>query len=329
MHNQAPEMKRILDRHGIQWLYHFTAIDNLPVIAECMGLWSKERLEQAGLLDRIITGGNELSLQLDRRLGNWDKVHLYFCPKTPMAYRKQQNPEDIDPQSAHICYLIIDPTVAQWDGVVFTDTNATASEHERKQGLEGLELIDFDTIRSHLNDRFVEPRQRWHRNVQAECLVPDEIPLNYVSGILFISQASLKEGQRLWGDTDHPPFSVDEDLFQTGFPWVKDFILTSQEVTRENVHSALFRDKRNFSKSLDSRITLLTSLYPTAGVQAKVIWLDNSGDPISESQVEFEKQSSCRHWHNEDIMELDEGDYSIEYYLCEIRWFNVHFKVGG
>ena len=114
-HSQATDIKKILAKYGIRRLYHFTAIDNLSFITRYNGLWSKQKLEQAGLLnDRVITGGNELSLNLDRQCGNWDKVHLCFCPNTPMAYRIQQNPENRDPQSAHICYLLIDPTVAMW-----------------------------------------------------------------------------------------------------------------------------------------------------------------------------------------------------------------------
>ncbi|MEW6377874.1 MAG: hypothetical protein AB1502_19045, partial [Thermodesulfobacteriota bacterium] len=76
LHPKADEMKRILDKYGIKNLYHFTAVDNLTIIAECGGLWSKQRLERAELLGKTIPGGNELSHKLDKSLGNWDKVHI-------------------------------------------------------------------------------------------------------------------------------------------------------------------------------------------------------------------------------------------------------------
>ncbi len=330
-HPEASEMKKILDKHGVQKLYHFTSIDNLSVIAECGGLLSKQRLEQAGLLNKIKTGGNELSLDLDRELGNWDKVHLYFCPKTPMAYRIQQNPEGRNPQSAHICYLIVDPIVAMWDGVFFTDTNATQKidGHQRKQGLEGLKLIDFDIIKAHLKNKWVEPKQRWHRNVQAECLVPDEIPLTYVKAISFISDASLKEGERVWESVEHPPFNVDKNLFHRGFPVVEKYLLTSQEVNKDNVNSTQFPDKRVFSTPSVSSITLLVNLFANAGTQVKVIWLDNSGKIISKDEIEFERESGYGHWPSLEIADLEDGNYSVEYYLKEIRWFKAHFKIGG
>lgn len=331
LHAEANEIKKVLNRYGIEKLYHFTCIDNLPVIAKCGGIWSKQSLEQGGLLDKIITGGNPLSLNLDQQIGNWSKVHLYFCPNTPMAYRVQQNPEGRVPQSAHICYLIIDPVVALWDGVLFTDTNATQkiNGHQRKEGMEGLKLIDFDTIKAHLNKKWVEPKERWHRNIQAECLAPDGIPLEYVKAISFISKASFKEGIRLWGEKDHPPFNVNKRLFHTGFPLVDDFLLTPEEVTKDNVHSKSFNDANEFDQRNNSKITLLVNLYATAGTPAKVLWLDNNGNKISEDNTEFEKGNNYWHWPSMEIAGLDKGNYSAEYYLAGIRWFKANFKIRG
>lgn len=327
LHAEAHEMKKALDKHGIQELYHFTPIDNLSVIAKCRGLWSKRKLEQADLLDRVITGGNNFSLCLDKSLGNWDKIHLNLCSNTPMAYRVQQNPEGRTPQSSHICYFIIDYIVALWEGVYFTDTNATKDGHQRKQGLEGLRLIDFDTIKAHLNKQWVDPKQLWHRNIQAECLVPDEIPLKYVKAVSFISDASLKEGKRIWGNTAHPPFNVNEKLFHTGFPLVYDFLLTSKEVTKENIDLTKFEDTRKFIRERNSRVTLLVDLHAIAGTQAKVTWRDNTDNQVSEDREEFERENRYRNWPSLKIEDLEEGDYSVEYYLGEVRWFRVEFKI--
>ena len=63
-------MKQILNREDITFLYHFTSIENLPLIGECKGLCSKLKLERLGLLNNVVTGGNELSLDLDRYWSN-------------------------------------------------------------------------------------------------------------------------------------------------------------------------------------------------------------------------------------------------------------------
>ncbi|MEW6376636.1 MAG: DarT ssDNA thymidine ADP-ribosyltransferase family protein, partial [Thermodesulfobacteriota bacterium] len=237
--------------------------------------------------------------------------------------------EGRNPQSSHICYFILDPSVALWDGVFFTDTNATKTTdgHQREQGLLGLNLVDFETIMAHLSGSRV-PKQRWHRNVQAECLVPDQIPLKYVKGISFISEASLREGQRLWGEANHPTFRVERDLFSIGFALVNDFKLTSQQITNENVGTLQLQDERNFSKRLCSRVTLLANIYATACSQAKIVWLDNEGNIISEDKTDFEKVSTYWHWPSLQIVNLNEGNYSVEYYLNDIRWFKAHFTVG-
>lgn len=330
-HEQVVEMRRFLAKYGIRKLYHFTAIDNLSIIAKCGGLWSKQKSERAELLaNRIITGGNELSLNLDRRYGNWDKIHLYFCPNTPMAYRVQQNFGGRDPQSAHICYLIIDPTVAMWKGVYFTDTNATENEHKREQGLDGLKLVNFRTIRAHLGKRWVEQKQQWHKNVQAECLVPNEIPLEYLRGVSFISSASLSEGERLWGRANHPPFDVSENLFHRGFPLTESYLLTSREVTKENVDIFQFQDEKGFYSKLTREITLIVYLQATAGSQAKAIWYDGDNVTISEDETEFERESGYwHHWPSLGIVGLEEGDYSVEYYLNGTRWFKTYFEIRG
>ena len=146
LHHQAAQIRKTLEENGIEILYHFTAINNLKWLAQ-YGLLSKEKLEKKGILDEIETGGDELiSLKLDRELGNWGKVSLYFCPHTPMAYGKQGE--------KHIVYILINPEVATWENVLFTDTNATRKQdgHHREQGMEGVNLVDFKTIKETLDD---------------------------------------------------------------------------------------------------------------------------------------------------------------------------------
>jgi hypothetical protein len=46
-----------------------------------------------------------------------------------------------------------------------------------------------------------------------------------------------------------------------------------------------------------------------------------------EDETEFEKQSGYRHWPGLEIANLDEGDYSVEYYLSGVRWFKARFEV--
>lgn len=318
-HSDADKMQAMFRKYNIQTLYHFTDINNLPIIAKCNGLWSKERLEKQGLLTNIATGGNELSLSLDREFENWDKVHLYFCPNTPMAYNKQME--------SHLCYLVIKSDVAFQKGVFFTNTNATRKRngHRRGQGLEGLNLVDFDTIKSTLKSGPKPWDQTWHRNVQAECLIPAEVSINDILSIVFISKASLEEGKRLWGNRPHSFFKVNKNLFHEGFPVVNSAILTSYNVSKDNVSSQIFEHEDTFE--LGQKITLLVSVKTTPGLKAKIVWLRGNGVIIDESTTEFEEQTTYWHWPNINSVALNDGNYNVEYYIGNIRWVRIPFAI--
>lgn len=318
-HPDTEKMQAIFRKYNIQTLYHFTDINNLPIIAKCNGLWSKEKLERYGFLDSVVTGGNELSLSLDRELGNWDKVHLYFCPNTPMAYTKQQE--------AHLCYLVIKPDVAFQQGVFFTNTNATRKRngHKRGQGLEGLKLVDFETIKSTFKTGPKPWDQAWHRNVQAECLIPQKVSIENILSINFISKASLEEGSRLWGKTPYPQFKVDESLFHESFPVVTSAILTSSNISKDNVNSE-FEHMDSFLTGVQ-RITLLTSVKATPELEAKAIWFLENGEKIDESTTIFENQATYWHWPSINSVNLNCGRYRVEYYVGNIRWVSIPFDI--
>ena len=95
----AEEMLNYLKRYDITHLYHFTDIENLPLIFEMGGLVSKQKLENHGLLESIKTGGNPLSKELDEHWGNWDKVSLSWASQLPMAYYREQE--------QHLCYIVV------------------------------------------------------------------------------------------------------------------------------------------------------------------------------------------------------------------------------
>lgn len=277
-------------------------------------------MEEKNLLDQVVTGGNELSLDLDRDLGNWDKVHLYFCPHTPMAYVKQQ--------TRHLCYLIIEPTVALWQGVVFTDTNATRTRerpHQRGEGVQGLRLVDFEVIRMTLNQGPQPTNSRWHRNVQAEVLVPHEIPLQYIKEIAFISEGSLKEGEYLWGDIPHPPFRVVKGFFSWGIPYLESAVLTDEEVDRDKLEKS-FPDKRVFRIRQGLRIFLLLRLYATANLKGRLIWGSlRERDILKKEEVEFEKHGMWWCWSALPVENLRPGRYKVEFKLGDIHWITIPF----
>ncbi len=201
LHPEAAAILARLQHEGVTALYHFTSVKNLPYICREQALLSKENLITKGIWSHIETGGNDLSLDLDQRNDNWNKVPLSLTPYLPMAYYRKRD--------QHICYFIIGPEVAGLSGVVFTDTNAASSTHNRGQGLKGLNYINFGVIFSLTRG----DKDTWKRYIQAEVLVPESVPFEYITQIAFVSNASMKYAEKLCGSSPHPPFSIQKRLF--------------------------------------------------------------------------------------------------------------------
>ena len=314
----ATNILRKLDREGIQSLYHWTSINNLPGIAQRQAICSKQTLENSELWPLPEPGGNRLSHDLDQREGNWDKVSLNFTPYTPLAYHRKKQ--------YHLCFFVIKVEVAIWQGVLFTDTNAASYAHQRGNGLDGLNLVNFDAIRA--NPRPGD-REGWHRPVQAEVLVPDKIPLEDVEKIVFVSEASLAEGARLWGEFNQPLFEVDRQYFvddkriQTPpFAYLGTLVLTSEETTQDNLSQAR-RHHANFTRTPGGCITAIAGVRTLPGTKMRVRW-----QPIGREEIrEFDR--SGHDWHGSRIFidDLPDGPCSVELYLNEIRWREIIFEL--
>ena len=319
LHPQAEQISQRLQQENVTALYHFTSIENIPTIRQHVALCSKAVLEDAGCWPVPAPGGNELSHNLDRRNNNWDKVSLSFTPRTPMVYGKKK--------SCHLCFFVIDPSVATWQGVQFSNTNAANVRIQRRaEGLAGLELVNFSAIQSSPRPG---DRDGWFIPVQAEVLVPRRIDFSYIKEIAFISSASLQEAERLWGKHPHPKF-VEKAYYFSDMPnsmvctfcFLKKLKLTGDiidedTVEQEHTHSSLFSRKRT------QRITAIAELYATAGASAKLSW----GPINNEETYEFEKSSVFYHWPSIPISDLPTGKCSITYYLGDIRWAALDFEV--
>ncbi|MGE3725130.1 MAG: DarT ssDNA thymidine ADP-ribosyltransferase family protein [Candidatus Sericytochromatia bacterium] len=167
-----------LAQEGIENLWHFTSIKNLPLI-KGRGLYSKQKLETEELFSQVITGGNQESIEADRQRGNWNLVSLAYTPSTPMFYHTKQ--------ANHLVYWEIDPAVACFEGVIFTNKNALKKLNgtTRKPGIAGLNEVQFNYFKP--NQTFSKD---WREFVQAEVLIPEMVSPDYLKALYTVSPIS-------------------------------------------------------------------------------------------------------------------------------------------
>jgi hypothetical protein len=240
----AQAIRDRLNQERINHFYHFTSIENLSFCARKGAICSKHILETDEDWPVPQPGGNDDSHQRDRRLGNWDKVSLLFSAHTPMAYRTKSE--------KHLCFFEISSEVAEFEGVVFTNANAASELSRSGVGVAALNDVRFDLVRS--SPQPANPD--WRHMSQAEVLIPERVPFQYVQRVCFISEASRDEARRLWGSAQSPNFVVDPEPFESepgfvGFAFVSKVILTGDEA---NVH------RTRFSKASTSNITAIVNI---------------------------------------------------------------------
>lgn len=320
-----PESELILERiksEKVPALYHFTDIDNLPLIIDLGGLHSKEFLEQNGYLDQIKCGGNLLSKGLDIHHGNWDKISLSWCSRHPMAYSREQK--------QHLCYVIVDTRVALRNGVIFTNKNATDSYHTRSEGIDGLNNVNFDAVRATF------PYTKETKKLkQAEILVPEYVEIQEIKFVAFRSQSSLEEAKRLCHKNPEfiEKFTIAERVFhlQAPYAYVQSHFLTSAVVTNENVTENILQPQTVFSIEEHAKITLVVAQKLIYETKYSVRFLNKDKEIISSVTEKFFYSGEYWNWFEVDSDLFTEGIYTAEFYLSgnegDIRQFIIPFSV--
>lgn len=162
------DFQKVLDDNGVQYLYHFTAVKNIPSIKRHGGLYSWSYLRDKGV-NIPCQGGDYKSKELDEYYGLEDYVRLSFCDDHPMKYRLEQ-------EGVEMVVLKIKPVVALLKDVQFSDMNAADSRHKHGKTLYHLQKVNFAATKKHYL-RSDDPDFKPH---QAEVMVRTFVPLEYI-----------------------------------------------------------------------------------------------------------------------------------------------------
>ena len=161
----------VLLDNKVKYLYHFTDKGNIESIIKLGGLYSWEYL----LNNKIFIpfpGGDQLSRMLDSRFKLADYVRTSFCSDHPMKFVATKEGRIHNP-----VVLKIDPCIVTFRDTLFSDMNATSTNHHRGKKLEDLKRIRFDICLSKNYFNLSDAEKPYY---QAEVMVKRFIPTKYI-----------------------------------------------------------------------------------------------------------------------------------------------------
>jgi hypothetical protein len=163
-------------KKGRHSFYHFTDTRNLPQIRE-HGLRAMKAIKAEGRAP-VAAGGNDWSLDADRRSGMDRYVHLCFFSEHPMEWLAKN-----DGRIETSIFLRISPSVLLSPGVLITDGVSNKSSVTPKPAEEMIAKLDLHVIytRTDWKDPAIQERLKAAR--LCELLVPDHVPVKMIANL--------------------------------------------------------------------------------------------------------------------------------------------------
>ena len=195
-----------LRKQGLPYVHHSTALENLAGIRDVDAICSKKSLVLMSRWPRVL-GGNDFSQQRDWENDNAAFVSLSFAWHTPQFFvRLRDRP---------LVVFCVSREVVGAEGAVIYDTNANASAAQP--------FFNLSDALPHLNFQlFAQPcsvppadGSPEKRDLQAEVLIPDRVPLGFVERIVVDRRLRRADVERVFGDR-FPITAVDFKQWQYG-----------------------------------------------------------------------------------------------------------------
>jgi hypothetical protein len=164
------EFQKLLGKHNISRLYHFTDRENLASIRASGGLLSWYSCKENDI-SIARPGGSEFSWHLDTNKGLADYVRLSFIPDHPMMYIARGDGRIKSP-----IVLEIDPVVIFLQQTKFSSMNAAKSGVFAAGSLEKFSELKFNVFHKRYFD-LVEDEKPYY---QAEVLIHRMLPAKYI-----------------------------------------------------------------------------------------------------------------------------------------------------
>lgn len=156
--------------------YHFTDTRNIPLIRQT-GLYST-RAQRDRQRVAIAPGGNDWSLDADRRSGMDAYVHLCFFSDHPMEWIARQQG-----RISETLFLKIAPEVLRIPGTQIVDTVSNRADAVPHPAEEMIRKLDLKVIYTRTDWKDPAVQDRLKAAKKCEILVPDHVPANLIMNL--------------------------------------------------------------------------------------------------------------------------------------------------
>ena len=227
--SERRQMAAFIADRGIHRLVHFSPRRNLIGMFQLGGLWARGRLieyakaHQDADMMAYVTWND--SVRLDGRQDcinlSVERINAFLFDVFKRKFEERFGDEE------PWCVIEINPSVMLKEGVVFTKANAASSfvrSSGTASGLAGLQSLYENKIvvpkryKVQVDERTADLPRACPTSVQAEVMVPREIPLSDVIGLVFNDEDDMLQVKAMLGiqfpSLRLPPMRVSAEEFR-------------------------------------------------------------------------------------------------------------------
>jgi hypothetical protein len=154
-------------------LHHFTEAGNIASIRS-HGLLSRRTLNNRRLAH--VTGGNQLSCDLDDHYGFDRYVHLCLRAQHGMAFQAKQEGRLVD-----VRWIAVSPDVLALPDVLIALDNSVKNDVPVVPLASALDSMDLEVLYGYTDWKDPAIQARLRTVERYEILVPDHVPLRYIT----------------------------------------------------------------------------------------------------------------------------------------------------
>ncbi len=184
----------------IKSLFYITHVENVPAILK-NGIPSHALVESRHVpFTPIYDAGivsNRKAKATPERASLWEYANLYFQPRNPMMYRVVH-----EKTTKNLAVIGVKPSVLERPDVMIADGNAANTPTQFFKAGRGLKVIEaqWPVIQA----EYWNDQDGSKRKIMAECLVPEQIPPEYVHTVFVADHEAKKHVEAMIGPSSIP-----------------------------------------------------------------------------------------------------------------------------